>query len=290
MGKSNRLWVKVAVDFFDDPKILEAGVHAELLFVRGLAWAKRDNSGFIPRGALIRLMLGLAEDAADRLVSVGLWEREDDGFTISAWSEWQSETVTRGNAGGRGAHQRWHKHGLVEGCRWCEEMTHDLWQTDGKRIARDEMTHVFANAEKENNGHTSSEGFDEFWKAYPKKVAKGDAAKAWKQTARKRPAMPELLAALEAAKAGWRDRQFIPYPASWLRAERWADEQESYNATGAEVRTDPMVGRVLDVVAPLRALGAGRDEAVYALADFPEPYRAAGLAFFDSGVWETVAK
>lgn len=285
MGKSNRLWVKVAVDFFDDPRILEVGVHAELLFVRGLAWAKRDNSGFIARGALIRLTLGLEPEAAERLVSVGLWERGPDGFTISAWSEWQSETVTRGNAGGRGAHQRWHKHGLVDGCRWCDEMTNDLWQTDSKRIARDDMTNEFANAEKENNGHTSSEGFEVFWAAYPKKVAKGDALKAWKQTARKRPVMAELLAALETAKAGWGDRQFIPYPASWLRAERWADEQDSHNATGAEPQADPMVGRVVAVVAPLRALGADRAEAEYAVADFPEPYRAAGLVFFESGRW-----
>ena len=280
MSNGSKLWVKVSVAFFDDPKILEAGVHAELLFVRGLAWAKRDNSGFIPRGALIRLMLGLDGDAAERLVDVGLWERGDDGFTIKAWGEWQAGEA-RGNAGSLGAHNRWHKHGLVDGCKWCD----DLWQTDSTRIAKDEMSHTFANAEKENNAHTSSEEFDSFWKAYPKKVAKGDAVKAWKQTARKRPPLAELLSALETAKAGWGDRQFIPYPASWLRAERWADEQEAHDATGSEPQADPMVGRVIEVVAPLRALGAERAEAEYVLADFAEPWRAAGLVFFETGLW-----
>ena len=70
--------------------------------------------------------------------------------------------------------------------------------------------------------------FDTFWKAYPKRVAKGDARKAWTQTQNIRPALPDLLAAIEAqAKSDqWRknDGQFIPYPATWLRGERWEDE------------------------------------------------------------------
>ena len=70
--------------------------------------------------------------------------------------------------------------------------------------------------------------FDTFWKAYPKKVAKGDARKAWGQTERIRPEMATLLSAIQAQMASdqWRknDGQFIPYPATWLRQERWDDE------------------------------------------------------------------
>lgn len=70
--------------------------------------------------------------------------------------------------------------------------------------------------------------FDTFWKAYPKKVAKGDARKAWSQTESIRPELTELLAAIEAQTKSdqWRrnEGQFIPYPATWLRGERWDDE------------------------------------------------------------------
>ena len=70
--------------------------------------------------------------------------------------------------------------------------------------------------------------FDTFWKAYPKKVAKGDARKAWSQTDRIRPDLNEILAAIEAQMRSdqWRknEGQFIPYPATWLRQERWCDE------------------------------------------------------------------
>ena len=70
--------------------------------------------------------------------------------------------------------------------------------------------------------------FDAFWKAYPKRLAKGDARKAWHQTEAIRPALPELMAAIEAQCRSdqWRknDGQFIPYPATFLRQERWSDE------------------------------------------------------------------
>jgi hypothetical protein len=70
--------------------------------------------------------------------------------------------------------------------------------------------------------------FDTFWKTYPKRVAKGDARKAWMQTENIRPPLPELLASIEAQVKSdqWRknDGQFIPYPATWLRQERWDDE------------------------------------------------------------------
>lgn len=72
--------------------------------------------------------------------------------------------------------------------------------------------------------------FDEFWKMYPRKAAKGDARKAWKQTEGIRPPLDEVLKAIRAQcnTEQWRREfgQFIPYPASWLRAERWDDVLE----------------------------------------------------------------
>ena len=76
----------------------------------------------------------------------------------------------------------------------------------------------------------SDNEFETWWAAYPKKLAKGDARKAWRQTARMRPALSALLSALENARGSeqWsRDGgQYIPYPATWLRSERWDDEYE----------------------------------------------------------------
>lgn len=72
------------------------------------------------------------------------------------------------------------------------------------------------------------EGFDRFWAIYPKHVAKKDALKAWEKL-RPSPALIErILAAVE-----WQRQtpkwlkdggEFAPYPATWLRSERWEDE------------------------------------------------------------------
>lgn len=72
--------------------------------------------------------------------------------------------------------------------------------------------------------------FEEFWKLYPRKCAKGDARKAWAQTAKIRPPIAQLLKAVYAARASeqWQkdSGSFIPYPATWLRGERWDDQLE----------------------------------------------------------------
>ena len=74
------------------------------------------------------------------------------------------------------------------------------------------------------------EDFDAFWQAYPKKVAKADARKAWAQTKDLRPALHVLLNAIQAncKTESWMKQggAFIPYPATWLRGERWEDELE----------------------------------------------------------------
>jgi len=70
--------------------------------------------------------------------------------------------------------------------------------------------------------------FDQFWAAYPRRTVKADARKAWQRIAPD----AELLAAILEALAWQRtqpqwlkdDGLYIPYPATWLRGERWTDE------------------------------------------------------------------
>ncbi|ATJ90427.1 hypothetical protein HK16_09755 [Acetobacter senegalensis] len=65
------------------------------------------------------------------------------------------------------------------------------------------------------------DSFDAFWDAYPRKVSKGHALKAWGTAIRKTPAA-EIIRAV--AETRWsRNPKFIPYPATWLNGERWND-------------------------------------------------------------------
>jgi len=74
---------------------------------------------------------------------------------------------------------------------------------------------------------SESNRFDEFWKSYPRKKSKVDASKAWKQV-KGESIFDEIMAGLQRAvnSPDWlKDKgQFIPYPASWLRAGGWLDE------------------------------------------------------------------
>lgn len=74
------------------------------------------------------------------------------------------------------------------------------------------------------------EEFETFWAIYPKKVAKADARKAWAQTKSVRPDIAKLVLAIQQAckTEQWMrgNGQFIPYPATWLRGERWDDVHE----------------------------------------------------------------
>lgn len=72
--------------------------------------------------------------------------------------------------------------------------------------------------------------FEKWWTSYPKKVAKGEARKAWIQTAAIRPSTDKMIKAVIVACSSeqWtKDAgMFIPYPATWLRQERWDDVHE----------------------------------------------------------------
>lgn len=72
-----------------------------------------------------------------------------------------------------------------------------------------------------------SDEFVQFWEAYPKKVSKPQAEKAFKRQSGQAHIVA-ILASLELFRKSedWtRDGgQFIPYPASWLNARRWEDK------------------------------------------------------------------
>jgi hypothetical protein len=74
-------------------------------------------------------------------------------------------------------------------------------------------------------------GFGAFWLRYPNRTAKKDAERAWKKLNPSEALQTQMFAAIESQKA-WRAlgqlqrewRPDWPYPATWLRGERWEDE------------------------------------------------------------------
>lgn len=84
--------------------------------------------------------------------------------------------------------------------------------------------------------------FARFWNAYPHRVAKKDARIAWVQINPTPEIVDRMVSALAWQAPLWERQGYgTPYPASWLRAERWTDEapQQGVRALSGKVG-DPM--------------------------------------------------
>jgi predicted transcriptional regulator len=82
--------------------------------------------------------------------------------------------------------------------------------------------------------------FDEFWKLYPKKIAKADALKAWIKATKLKTA-DELLKLTKAyAEGKLPEDKYIPYPASWLNKGLY----ESVEIAEAKPLPKLFVGRI----------------------------------------------
>lgn len=83
----------------------------------------------------------------------------------------------------------------------------------------------------------SASAFEAFWTAYPKKVSKGQAEKAFAKLNPDDSLQAKLLESLSAAKRrpDWiKDGgQFIPHASTWLNAKGWEDEQPGNSGSSA---------------------------------------------------------
>jgi hypothetical protein len=74
----------------------------------------------------------------------------------------------------------------------------------------------------------SQDSFDRFWAAFPRRVAKQAAQRAWTEIN-----PPAALEEIMIVALQWQSRQpawtkdggaYVPHPATWLRGRRWEDE------------------------------------------------------------------
>ena len=85
--------------------------------------------------------------------------------------------------------------------------------------------------------------FDEFWAAYPRRIAKGAARKAYTKALEETDHETIMwgVKALAMAREG-EDPQYCPHASTWLNQERWEDEHEikkdwgSYTLSGDILR------------------------------------------------------
>jgi hypothetical protein len=114
--------------------------------------------------------------------------------------------------------------------------TQDLACPDTQDLAypyNDEENHLRESIKEKNIIKKEKIGFDEefkeFWKTYPRKVAKKKAEEIYKRILKKGVAShAEVMEGLKSQITDWRndnrETQYIPHPTTWLNAGRWEDE------------------------------------------------------------------
>ncbi len=75
-------------------------------------------------------------------------------------------------------------------------------------------------------GKDNIEAFDKFYSAYPKKVSKVSALRAFKKLNPSATLLQTILSDIQARQKSeqWKNKQFIPYPATYLNQKRWEDD------------------------------------------------------------------
>lgn len=104
-----------------------------------------------------------------------------------------------------------------------ETLTNQVRNTDTR------VTRTIRN-QKDISHSADDPDFTAFWSAYPRKVAKPAALKAWR-SAKSRPPLADLLAALDRHKGSeqWQAARFVPHPATWINGQRWDDQLPTAN-------------------------------------------------------------
>jgi len=74
---------------------------------------------------------------------------------------------------------------------------------------------------------------EEIYQAYPLKVGKPEALRAIRKALRKYPAGDLLAAVRLFAQVRAGDKSYMPYPATWFNQERFADDPETWQRSGA---------------------------------------------------------
>jgi hypothetical protein len=248
----DRTYIRLHDGMPDHPKVVGLSNAAFRLYVESLCWCSRHlTDGVIPMPALKRLG-GWSPAALKEIIAATLYENGNgSGWIIHDYTEHQrtaDDVATMKEAkrlaGVTGNHERWHvaRHLRDPACELCaiDDASHVRSIGDGTaesqvRSGSDRKsspdTETDTEGKKKTLGQTGSDqdpDFCAFWAPYPRKVAKGQARKAWRAAILgRRENAKTVIAASEEFGAYHRarrtDQQYIPHPATWLNGECYND-------------------------------------------------------------------
>lgn len=263
-------WLQVHQTLKDHRKLFDAADALEIppahmmgLLVSFWMWAL-DNApdgnlnGITPRMiARAAQWEGGAEKFTEALKNAGFLDIHEDGtLEIHDWYEYAGKLIDRRVTERERSRSRRAAAAASADGTAADQQTTDGQMQDGQKKASGKSRVDQSRAKKKGDPppSPSDEGatagkesvidarFAEFWSAYPKKVAKQYALKAWKRLKPDADLHDKIMRAVEAQKRSeqWRreNGRYIPNPATWLNGGQWDNETEEVTQDAAAQR-DP---------------------------------------------------
>lgn len=221
-------WFKVDDSFWANPKVLRISAEAIALWVKAGAWSCQNltdghiDKSFIP-------IFRQPDTAADELEDAGLWEDHGDTWYFHDWDQYQetSEAVKKRREQSRERQRK------ARAARE-DKRTDTAPQASVTQPVTRDITREFSTPDptRPDLKRTSSSPatppmeFEAFWDAYPRRVGKQAAIKAWAKAVKVTDPQHIINGAKSyAATVRDKDPQYTAHPSSWLNAGRWDDEQ-----------------------------------------------------------------
>ena len=161
-------------------------------------------------------------EALNQLLMAGVLKRDSQGIIYSARLLRDEELrVERSKAGSKGGSKTQAKR------KANAKAKSNLSISSSSSISSSEINTPPAAGECE-----SGSDFERFWETYPRKVAKGNAVKAFSK-ALKRTDCETIIkgAGRYAVEVTGKEERYIAHPASWLNADRWEDQPAETSTT-----------------------------------------------------------
>lgn len=126
-------------------------------------------------------------------------------------------------------------------------------EREGDMLSQMEAEQRVGRSRPRRLGSTPSTGgdgsFETFWKEYPRKISRVDASSTWRKLELTVGDVEKVLAALRRfIVQEWsnKEREFIPYPATWLNRQPWLDQDPSLDdGPGEKDAEDRIVERMV---------------------------------------------
>ena len=261
MAKAGRLYLQLDVNYHEDARLVDVSPLAELLYIRCLCACKRlATNGVLSRAQIARICFDISSDDGTRdtnsltreLTRVGLLEDDgDDWLTVPSWVSWNevSEAVSAARAasgrvgGQRSGEARRERSNLLQ-----DDEANASEATKQTKHSRVEKSRVEKSNARSRGEEDFESDFNECWQAYPRKIARKAALKAYIAQRRKAVTADTLLTAVQ---------NF----AEMMRREQRAEDRILYGSTffGPSDRWEDFTDPPPKILSPAPVVARGAD-------------------------------